>query len=127
MIGSSQSLIERKSVPVSKTENNPKRSIYFHTGPWFKTVGVRRYRTGYGWLGKPSSTCVLARESGSPVDTFMLHLKLDQYARRGIITQDQRKEIDRAIHMLDRRQGGKGSLERIKLLAEALEMRLTVK
>ncbi len=57
----------------------------------------------------------------------MLHFKLDQYARRGIITQDQRKEIDQAIHLLDRRRGGKWSLERIKLLAEALEMRLIVK
>lgn len=95
--------------------------------PYYLTTHIRRYRTGYGWRGKVAYERVLARHHHGPIDAITLHFLLNNHARSSGLGEDEKTKIDRAIHLLDHRRGGIGSLERVRKFAKLIGMRIVVK
>ncbi len=103
-----------------------KHSKYFSDEPWFRTVFVHKYGTGFGWRKDFKQECLLGRYFHGPIDEFMLRFILDSFVHQGKITQQQRGEFGRAIHQLDRKKGGIDSLGQIKTFASVLHMHVDV-
>ena len=84
----------------------------------------------YGWSRRlrRGANCIIARwEGGDRVSYSELGSYMDELVKGGVITGAQREEFYGSIRKLDEGRGGAGDLRTIRVLGNALSMRVVLR